>query len=633
MLISRKATASVALAAGLAVSLAACGSSSSGANKGGASGASSGSTGSTSGGANSALAIGAASDDAKSGSNGTHGSTPKRGGTLKFLGAGDVDHLDPAASYYTVGYTVLRMDSRQLVTYPNSVDPKVANVPVPDMAESVPTPTNGGKTYTFKIKQGVQWNIPGGAARQVTSKDMARGIQRICNPVQPSGASTYYTSTITGMAEFCTKFAKVKGTAAAISAFMDANPIAGLKTPDDSTIEFDLKAPAGDFMNILALPFASAAPVETNKYVPDSAQYNQNFISDGAYTITKYVPAQSIQLTRNPAWKSATDKVRHAYVDNVSIKEGSDEGPVQQQLQTGDIDMEFDTTVPTASLPALKAKNDPHLSIQDVGSTTYTVFNELSPSNGGALQKVAVRQALEHCVSKTEVGQVLGGATLYTPIDQILTPPITGYKQIDPYNNLNGQEDAATGKKMLAAAGYPNGLNLSFLVRNKGKAPKIAVVMQADMAKCGVKLNVKLVAPSDFYVKHLSNPSATKTGDWDISVPGWNPDWQGNAARSFFAPLLDPRTFTEGTTNYGDYGAAPAEKDVTTKIDDALAATDLGQVADKWAALDAETMKNAPWIPLVTGKTPYYFGKHVQNWVFFNFSNNGDPTNVWLDNG
>ena len=39
------------------------------------------------------------------------------------LGAGDVDYMDPNVSYYCVGYTRLRLWSRQLFTYPADARP------------------------------------------------------------------------------------------------------------------------------------------------------------------------------------------------------------------------------------------------------------------------------------------------------------------------------------------------------------------------------------------------------------------------------------------------------------------------------------------------------------------------------
>ncbi|HEY5335719.1 MAG TPA: ABC transporter substrate-binding protein [Mycobacteriales bacterium] len=620
MLISRKAALVVAIAASSAVALAACGSSSGSSKTSGKAPAA---------GSSNPLAIGAANLDAKSGSNGTHGTNPVTGGTLKLLGGGDVDYLDTAGGYYTVTYTLMRGYTRQLVSYPNSVDPKVANTVVADMATSVPKPTNNNKTYTFTIKNGVQWDTT--PPRQVTGADEIRGIKRLCNPYSASGGVGYYEATIVGMQTFCDGFSKVKTDAASIKAYMDSNQISGL-TANGDQVTFNLVQPAGDFLNILALPFASPVPVEYEQYVPNSADVQQHIISDGPYTITKYVPQQSISMVRNPAWKASTDALRHAYVNAVQVTEGSDAAPVQQALQTGDADMEWDTTVPAASLATLKASNDPHLQIQNTGSTLYAVFNEASTTEGGALGKTAVRQALQYCVAKSDIVQIEGGSVIAAPLDQILTPPILGYKQIDPYNNLNGNEDAAKGKSMLAAAGYPNGLKLTFLYRNKAKAPNVAQALQQDMAKCGVTLTLKQAATADFYAKILQQPTASS--QWDMAVPGWNPDWQGNAARSFFVPLLDPRTYGPGTTNYGAYGVAPnTVPGLTDQIDSALSTTDQNQVADKWAALDAATMKNAPWIPLVTVNNAGYYGKNVSNWVFFNFANNGDITNVWLTNG
>ena len=85
---------------------------------------------------------------------------------------------------------------------------------------------------------------------------------------------------------------------------------------------FKLLSPAPDFLNILAMGFCSARPVEYMKYVPDSAPMRQHMLSDGPYAITKYVPSKSMTLERNPAWKQSSDPLRHAYVDTITITEG-----------------------------------------------------------------------------------------------------------------------------------------------------------------------------------------------------------------------------------------------------------------------------------------------------------------------
>ena len=548
----------------------------------------------------------------------------KTGGTLKLLGGGDIDHMDTASAYYTVSYTLLRAISRQLVSYPNDADETKANTPVADMVESIAAPTNGGKTYAFTIKSGVKWDTT--PARQVTGADAVLGFKRLCNPVQPTGAIGYFAGVIAGMKEYCDAFAKAPSTIPGIKDFIAKNEISGL-TATGNTVTINLVQPAGDFLNILALPFSSPAAVETLNYLPDSPEFRQNFVSDGPYKISKYVADKNIELVRNTAWSASTDKLRAAHVDAISITQGSDEVPVQQQLRAGTADLEWDTTTPTAEIPGLLAAKDPGLVLKDNGSTNpYMVINQLSPNANGALKNVKVRQALNYAVNKKNVIQVLGGPNLYKPLGQILTPPILGYQQFDPYATPDSAGDPVKAKALLAEAGYPNGLELIFLYRNKGKAPLIAQTLQADLAKAGITLKLKQVPNADFYTKHLSKPAATKAGDWDLAAPGWNPDWAGNAARSFFVPLLDGRQCAEGSTNYNCYNS-PA---VNTLIDKALAESDQTKAGALWHEADVAVMADAAWVPITTGKTPYYHGARVGNWVYFPFANNADITNVFI---
>ena len=587
MLKNRRGLATAALVTGLALTAAACGSSS---------GPSTG---------------------------GTKASDAKKGGTLKLLGGGDIDHMDTASAYYTVSYTLLRAISRQLVSYPNDADDTKANTPVPDMAESIAAPTNGGKTYEFTIKDGVKWDTT--PARQVTGADAVLGFKRLCNPVQPTGALGYFSGVIVGMKEYCAGFAKAPSTIPGIKDYITKNEISGI-TASGNKVTINLVQPAGDFLNILALPFSSPAPVELLNYIPDSPEFRQHFVSDGPYKIAKYVADKNIELVRNPAWDSKTDKLRAANVDAISITEGSDEGPVQQQLKAKTIDMSWDTYVPTAEIPGLVASKDPNLVLKDNGSTNpYVVINGLSPNAGGALKNVKVRQAINYAVNKKNIIQVLGGPTLNKPIGQILTPTILGYEQFDPYATPDSAGDPVKAKAMLAEAGFPNGLTLIYLYRNKGKAPLIAQTLQADLKKSGINLKLKQVPSADFYTQHLQKPSATKAGDWDLAGPGWNPDWAGNAARSFFVPLLDGRQCGEGSTNYGCYN----NPEVNALVDQALAEGDQTKAGKLWHDADVKTMADAPWVPITTGANPLYYSTNVGNWVYFPFANNADLTNVF----
>ena len=116
---------------------------------------------------------------------------------------------------------------------------------------------------------------------------------------------------------------------------------------------------------------------------------------------------------------------------------GQDAEPVQQQIQAGTADMEWDTVVPTPDIPQLKAAKDDRLGIfPGLDTNPYLVFNLQSPNNGGALKTAKVRQAIEYAIDKVAIGQVYGGPALNTPLDQVIPPGNVGYQQFDLYPTL-----------------------------------------------------------------------------------------------------------------------------------------------------------------------------------------------------
>jgi ABC-type transport system substrate-binding protein len=573
-----------------------------------------------------------------SGSGSSSGASPSpgnatNGGTLKLLGSGDVDHLDPASAYYTVSYTLERAFTRQLVSYPSSAQIGAATAVAPDLASELPTTGNGGisadgMTYTFHLRSGVQWNTS--PARAVTAADVVRGLQRICNPASPSGGLSYYEDTIAGFTAFCDGFAKVDASSpAAMATYMNTHAVSGIKAPDASTVVITLTKPASDFLNIMAMPFASAAPVEYLKYVPDGAAFRQHTVSDGPYAITTYQAGSKILLDRNPAWSQSADPLRHQHVSSISITEGqgSDQA-VQQQLQAGTADLSWDLPVPTADLAQLRSSNNPDFAIYpSASSNPYLVFNLRSPKNSGALGKLKVRQALEYAVDKTAIGSIYGGPALNTPLDQVIPPGQSGYEPFDLYPTSGHNGDPATCKTMLAAAGYPNGLTLTDVARNSGNHPAVAQSVQADLAKCGVTTKIVSVSQGDYYGKYLNSPAATSAGTWDISEPGWVADWYGNNGRSFIAVLFDGRKYGPNTVDYGDYNSPT----VNALIDKAESTPDATTAATYWHQADEQIMKDAAFIPFETQKVPAFHSSRVKNALWSPFAQSYDITNLWLN--
>jgi peptide/nickel transport system substrate-binding protein len=575
------------------------------------------------------LAACATNTGTTTGTSGTSGTVAK-GGTLNILGAGDVDYMDPNISYYSAGYMALRLWSRQLFTYP-AVDGQTTKA-APDLATALPTEGNGisadGKTYTFSIRQGAKWNTS--PARQVTAQDMVRGVKRTCNPVQPFGGLPDYADLIVGFQSFCDGFAKVAKTPAALAAYMDKTPVAGITAKDDQTVVFTLVHPASYFVDMLTLPSFSPAPKEFDAYLPGSPELAQHTLSDGPYKIDSYTATKNITFSRNPAWDAASDPIRKAYVDKVVINETVSQDSIQQQLQTGtpSADLEFDAFTPPSQLPALIAKKDPNLNLGEGSSSNpYLVFNTVSPNNNKALQKKEVRQALSFGLNRSNIIQVIGGPKIAPPLTHVLPSNIVGGEEnfdLYPY-------DAAKAKSMLAAAGYPNGLTIKMLYRNASEGQSKAFqTVQQDLSKIGVKV-VGVPSPNaDFYTKYLQVPTVAQRGVWDVSVAGWGSDWYGDAALSFFKPLyFGQAAYPPIGSNFGFYNSAATN----SLIEQASSAKTQEEAKALWAKADHQVMEDAAFYPITNQLNANYRATQVQNAVYIPAFQNFDPANVWLTAG
>ena len=350
---------------------------------------------------------------------------PVSGGTLNYVAAGDVDHLDPLSAYYLPTFMLELACTRQLVSYWPSNDNDQAITIAPDVASTVPTTsnggiTNGGKTYTFHLRSGVMWNTS--PPSPVTSADFLREFKWMCNPSLGVGNPLYYVPVIKGMSSYCAAFAKVKPTASAMTSFTNSHSISGIKTPNSTTIQFnaDRSRPTTSSTSWPCRSPRRGRP-STTSTCPTARQFRQHTLSDGPYAITQYIANKKIVLSRNPAWKQSTDPLRHQYVSQIVVTEGtSSTQTALANVQAGTDDLMWDLPVPTPSIPQLQASKNPGLHIYtDTGSSNpYLVFNLKSPTANHALAKLKVRQAIEYAINKVALAKIYGGTKLNPVLNQ-----------------------------------------------------------------------------------------------------------------------------------------------------------------------------------------------------------------------
>ena len=458
---------------------------------------------------------------------------PQYGGMLNMVGVSDVIVMDYDIGYYRTDFQVLRLTVRQLYSWP--AIPGHTLTPAPDLATGMPVVTDNGLKQTVTIRSGLMWNTS--PPRPVTAQDVVRGIKRACNPSPYTfGGMADFESTIQGLTAYCSGYPAAAATSAAVmKQYIESHSVSGIAVSGNS-ITFTLTRPAPWLIGAMTLPPFSAVPIEAENGLPGSPQVYGHMYSDGPYEITSYTPKKSITFARNPQWKASTDPLRKAYVNAINVDETGNQATIYQEMATGSpsLGMSFDALVPPAAYPQMlnMIKSGSHLA--NLGATyqtnPYLVFNTASPNNGGALGRVAVRQALSYGIERSQLIKTLGGTAVNIPLTHVLPPGTDGAQDLpsgyDPYPYNPGK-----ARSMLATAGFTSShpLRLKLLYRSDSQGNTKAFTNIASQLDALGSVSVTGVPTneSDFYGKYLlapnspGNPAPAYQGTWDLAVPAF----------------------------------------------------------------------------------------------------------------
>ncbi|HET7017646.1 MAG TPA: ABC transporter substrate-binding protein [Streptosporangiaceae bacterium] len=557
---------------------------------------------------------------------GQHPAATSASGVLKIVAAYGPDHVDTVPAYYTPDYILERAYARQLVSYQVVPDPSLTSsgwlrdiTPVPDLATQLPTAgnggiTDGGRVYTFHIRPGADWDTS--PARQVTAADFVREFKAFCSPAQGGfvGNLGYYANTIAGLTSYCDAESafffgtnKHPVTAANVAAFQNSHAISGIVAVNPLTIRFRLVSRTSDFLNLLAMPFASARPVEYDSYLPDSSQLDRHVISDGPYAIGPFVNGKSIVLHRNPAWRQSTDPIRHQYVKEIIVTTGVTNAATQiSDLRQGKYDLMLDTEVPVSSLPSLSRSPQFHI-WPDSNQIPYVVFNLRSPNSKHAVGNLLVRRAIEFGVNKVAVQRIFGGPAVAKVIGSMQTPGNFGATNADPYPSPGEQGNVAKCKSLVNSAGYSKGLKLKLLYKQDPTAGAVFNALKASLARCGIHLTADPVPLSEYYQRISDEGKNNKPGAYDLGLANWESDWFGNNGRALLDPLFRTQCVNL-TTNYGCYSNPAVDHDLTA-AETAMTAT---QAARSLAAADRQIMADAAAVPLTDLQSTIFSSARVR---------------------
>ncbi|MBN2658236.1 MAG: peptide ABC transporter substrate-binding protein [Spirochaetales bacterium] len=364
--------------------------------------------------------------------------------------------------------------------------------PLPGVAESWEA-SNGGTTYTFKIRKGLVWTD---------------GVKIDAHTVVDSWIRMLDPATGSNYAWFPNMF--IKGAEAFNSGEAGADSVQ-IRAIDDMTFQMDLLGPLPYVIGALAHYSFGIVPMHAIEKYGNDWTKPENFVGNGPFILESWVPQDKITVVPNEKyWDAEAVKL-----DRVVYLPIEDQNTSHNMYLNGEID--WDTTAPQDQIEQIQFRDDYHATPQ-LGTYYYVFQNEKKPFDDPRVRKaLSMGFNRKNLVEKiTKAGQI----PAYS-----MVPDMAGY----PATSGN-YEDINQAKKLLAEAGYPGGEGFpafEILYNTSEGHKKIAEYIQSEW-KNNLGVNVTLL--NQEWATYLSTRNM---GDFQVARAGWIGDYQ------------DPNTFLD----------------------------------------------------------------------------------------
>ncbi len=277
-------------------------------------------------------------------------------------------------------------------------------------------------------------------------------------------------------------------------------------------------------------------------------------VDSGPFALDEYQPGRYVALRPNPYWTGHKPQTRRLVIDFLA---GID--PLAA-LQTGELDV---ATIPFAtygfatSLPGYRQVPLPP------GSSNNTIIYNFASSTAAIFKDVRVRQAIADALDmKALVNVVFHGQAepLYSPIEPALEPFLSPAAKADRFPV---GYDPGRALELLAAAGYSRGPDgvmqrggdrlewTDLLSSNSGDRLLLTQFLQADLARIGIRMNIRLMDFNQIIETMTRHPQ-----DWQTASIGWS---------QFTYPDMQINFGTNAGENYGKF-SYPEVDALATKI-------------------------------------------------------------------
>jgi peptide/nickel transport system substrate-binding protein len=373
----------------------------------------------------------------------------KTGGTLRWGQVGDLVTID-AIQWSPVSNNTLGQVNEMLIDYDD--DLKI----MPRLAESWEL-SSDNTSIKLNLRKGVQFHT----GREFTSDDVEYNLMRARDPKNP------YAAVVAVGSSWWT----------------------GIDKPDKNTIVLKSEKPRPgvfDFLQYLRI---------LDKDTMEGPDATTKVVGTGAFKFIEWVPGDHITLVKNPNyWESG-----HPYLDGVNISIFKDAQAMVAAIEAGTLDVGDLVPIPDAD----RLRNDSKFKLyqtHDLGQYFYAAVNCGQPPTNNKL----VRQAINYAIDRQRfTDTVMKG---FTGEPRAL-PWAKSSPAFDAEKNKSYAFDLDKAKSVLALSGLSDiQFDISWsLAGYAAEYEQLATIIQGDLAKIGVKTNLKPTDPPTFTQQGLGN--------------------------------------------------------------------------------------------------------------------------------
>jgi len=489
---------------------------------------------------------------------------------------------------------------------------------VPNLAESMPTFSDAGKTMTIKLRRDVRFQdgncFPDGAGRAFNASDVVYSFTRFSDPFINANSYSLIEGLVVGL-DAARKAMEARGEE---KYRYDEFPVEGLKAIDAHTVQIKLTRATMVPMQVMAKTIMSIVPRECVEKYGQDFQFHP--LGTGAFKLKYTNRLGDVWLVKNPNYHLtypaegepgdqekgllADAGKRLPLVDEVYAPVIQESQPAVLKFLRGYFDWIGLDADAFQRLAKKTADGDFHVLDdykEDVSlyaardSTSYwLVFNLKNPVLGKSLK---LRQAIAMTINRQGfIDDIINGrgVVLNTVVPLTLS---------SNHRDLNVEwyvRDIAEAKKLMQEAGFAGGKGLPEFryLSTAGSMPqRMFEYHRRTLAEIGVKLRMESVSYSSYLQK-------MESGDFDMITTGWGADYP------------DPENFTSLLTTYArtqgqNYGSWSNER--YDQLSDKTKVTPPGPARDELFREMALLVKAE--MPIVPLYSVIRVGLYPKNWV------------------